>query len=425
MAEQFDEQVEILDRSGNVTIALDATRGDATVGGNGKGGDVRLFASGDVAQTEELAKIALDGQNARVQIGGNGKRGSAALYPASETAVDDDERAAIFLGSGDALVRAGGNDLNGDLTLFASGESATTDKTKATIHLNGGTGDARLGGRGVDGEVRIYAGDSTDLEDQDEAIILLDGSDAFLRLGGKGLNGDAALFPSGENTTDKDRATIYLDGSTANIRLGGPGQDGDLKLFPASTDDVNDDDNAAIVLNASDGFLRLGGGRSGTEGDLVMFDSNGSERIRLDAATGDIRLQAADVAEQFDVGPTALTPGTVVAFLDEETVVPTFDAYDPRVAGVIAGAGAYRPAMVLGCAPRDDRQAVSVMGKAFCMVDAAYGAIRRGDLLVASPTQGHAMRASDRLRAFGATLGKALRDFEGGRGTIPVLVTLR
>lgn len=100
-------------------------------------------------------------------------------------------------------------------------------------------------------------------------------------------------------------------------------------------------------------------------------------------------------------------------------------AYDPRVAGVIAGAGTYRPAMALGCAPRDDRQAVSVMGKAFCMVDTAYGAIRRGDLLVASPTQGHAMRASDRSRAFGATLGKALRDFEGGRGTIPVFITLR
>jgi hypothetical protein len=146
VAEQFDEQIEILDRSGNVTITFDATRGDATVGGNGKGGDVRLFASADVTLTEEAAKIALDGQNARVQIGGNGKRGSAALYPASETAVDDDERAAIFLGSGDGLVRAGGNDVSGDLTLFASGESATTDKTKATIHLNGGTGPCPPGG---------------------------------------------------------------------------------------------------------------------------------------------------------------------------------------------------------------------------------------------------------------------------------------
>jgi len=81
--------------------------------------------------------------------------------------------------------------------------------------------------------------------------------------------------------------------------------------------------------------------------------------------------------------------------------------------------------MVLGCAPREDRQAVSVMGKVFCMVDATYGAIRTGDLLVASPTEGHAMRASDPSQAFGSTLGKALRGFEGGRGMIPVLVTLR
>jgi hypothetical protein len=35
------------------------------------------------------------------------------------------------------------------------------------------------------------------------------------------------------------------------------------------------------------------------------------------------------------------------------------------------------------------------------------------------------MRASDPSRALGTALGKALRDFDGGRGLIPVLVTLR
>jgi hypothetical protein len=65
------------------------------------------------------------------------------------------------------------------------------------------------------------------------------------------------------------------------------------------------------------------------------------------------------------------------------------------------------------------------LGKAFCLVDSAHGPIRAGDLLVTSSTPGHAMRASDPSRALGTALGKALRDFDGGRGLIPVLVTLR
>jgi hypothetical protein len=423
MAEQFAEKIEILDASGTVTVTLDAIKAEATFGGNGKGGDVRVFASGDSTQNGTLAKIALDGQNARVHVGGNGKRGSVGLYTAAETAVDDDEQAAIFLGAGDALIRAGGNGVSGDVTLFAADETATTDKTKATLHLNGATGDARLGGNGVNGEVRIYADDATTLDDPAKTSILLSGGDAYLRLGANGLNGDAALFPSGANPTDKDKAAIYLDGSTGNVRLGGNGQDGDLKLFPSHIDDVTDDASASILLNADDGFLRLGGG--GIEGDLVVLDSTGAERIRLDGSTGDIRLQSADIAEQFDVGPAALTPGTVVAFRDEETVVQTTEAYDPRVVGVIAGAGSYAPAMVLGCAARETRQSVSVLGKAFCLVDASYGSIQAGDLLVASPTAGHAMRAGDHARAFGASLGKALRELDSGRGLIPVLINLR
>src|SRR5262245_35228805 len=60
MAEQFDKRVEILDGAGDITITLDATKADATLGGNGRGGDVRLYSSADTSLTEDLAKIALD-----------------------------------------------------------------------------------------------------------------------------------------------------------------------------------------------------------------------------------------------------------------------------------------------------------------------------------------------------------------------------
>jgi len=57
-------------------------------------------------------------------------------------------------------------------------------------------------------------------------------------------------------------------------------------------------------------------------------------------------------------------------------------------------------------------------------VDASYGAIEVGDLLTTSPTPGHAMKADDPMKAFGAVIGKALRPLEVGQdliGSIPLL----
>lgn len=56
-------------------------------------------------------------------------------------------------------------------------------------------------------------------------------------------------------------------------------------------------------------------------------------------------------------------------------------------------------------------------------VDATYGAILPGDLLISSPTPGHAMRADDPRT--GTMIGKALGELEAGTGTIPVMVTLQ
>jgi hypothetical protein len=58
-------------------------------------------------------------------------------------------------------------------------------------------------------------------------------------------------------------------------------------------------------------------------------------------------------------------------------------------------------------------------------VDAQYAAIEVGDLLTTSDTLGHAMKASDPLKAFGAVIGKALGARKEGKGLIPILVTLQ
>jgi hypothetical protein len=68
---------------------------------------------------------------------------------------------------------------------------------------------------------------------------------------------------------------------------------------------------------------------------------------------------------------------------------------------------------------------VALIGKVYCKVDADSGAIAVGDLLTTAATPGHAMKAADPARAFGAVIGKALAPLAKGCGLIPILVALQ
>ena len=143
--------------------------------------------------------------------------------------------------------------------------------------------------------------------------------------------------------------------------------------------------------------------------------------------TGDIRLTNADCAEDFNVSEVALVePGTVMVLGEEEILLPSYQAYDKRVAGVISGAGNYKPGIVLDKQESQQRRLpVALLGKVFCKVDAQWGAIEVGDLLTTSSTPGHAMRADDPMKAFGSVIGKALRPLKEGQGLIPILIALQ
>ena len=100
--------------------------------------------------------------------------------------------------------------------------------------------------------------------------------------------------------------------------------------------------------------------------------------------------------------------------------------YDRTAVGVISGAGNLRPGIVLGRRPgRQRRYSLAVAGKVNCKVDASGGPIEVGDLLTTSSRPGHAMKASDVTRSFGAVLGKALASFHEGVGLVPMLVALQ
>lgn len=143
--------------------------------------------------------------------------------------------------------------------------------------------------------------------------------------------------------------------------------------------------------------------------------------------TGDIRLTNADCAEDFDVaGMFRPEPGTVMVLGNEGALYESQQAYDKRVAGVISGAGDYKPGIVLDKRQTSgNRQPIALIGKVFCKVDAQFGAIEVGDLLTTSSTPGHAMKTSDPLKAFGSVIGKALRPWTSGQGLIPILIALQ
>jgi hypothetical protein len=146
-----------------------------------------------------------------------------------------------------------------------------------------------------------------------------------------------------------------------------------------------------------------------------------------DITANDVKLSGADCAEEFDAAHALeIEPGTVVVFDNDAALSACADAYDTRVAGVISGAGHYRPAVILDRrASRHGRVALALMGKVFCKVDAGYAPIWIGDLLTTSPTPGCAMKASDPHKSFGAVIGKALGSHQQGCGLIPILVGLR
>jgi hypothetical protein len=142
---------------------------------------------------------------------------------------------------------------------------------------------------------------------------------------------------------------------------------------------------------------------------------------------GDIILLNQDLAEDFEiVGERYPDSGSVMVIDAQGKLSQCEQPYDKRVAGVIAGGGEFKPAIVLGRqASEQVRLPIALVGKVSCKVDANYSPIDVGDLLTTSPTAGHAMRASDATKAFGSVIGKALRPLVEGRGSIPILIALQ
>jgi hypothetical protein len=214
-------------------------------------------------------------------------------------------------------------------------------------------------------------------------------------------------------TLFKDR--VYL--RNGELRLGDNGAGGSIFLHDSNG-------NSRISL---DSFARIRVGNVGQAGSVQVRDASGKDMVVLNGQDGDIILQNGDCAEYFELAESEPPePGSVMVLDDDGKLRQSEGAYDKKVAGVISGAGDYRPGIILGQNQTSTpKVALAMLGKVFCKVDAIPGPIGVGDLLTTSLRVGHAMRADDPERSFGTIIGKALRPWRDGLGLIPILVALQ
>jgi hypothetical protein len=223
--------------------------------------------------------------------------------------------------------------------------------------------------------------------------------------GGHGVYGQSA----GNGASDSQTVSPYS--GVCGVHVGnGPGVLGVGKA------------NSGVIAISTAGIGLFAEGPQGAakfNGDLIV---NGNITV-----SKDVTLTGADCAEQFDSAEAQqLEPGTVVVIDKDGALRESRYAYDKKVAGVVSGAGEYKPAIVLDRRPSESgRTLVAMVGKVYCKVDADYAPIDVGDLLTASPTPGHAMKANDPAQSFGTVIGKALRPIPYGRALIPILVALQ
>ena len=275
------------------------------------------------------------------------------------------------------------------------------------ISIDNATNNIVAGGGGQDGDISLLGTDGSNR-------IRLDGQGGNVWLGGNGTDGDLLLYASSGDNSTIGEATIHLDGSNGNMTMRSTAGQNRIRIDPASAN------------------VWVGG--NGADGDLLLFAASGDNStageatIHLNGEAGDIVLRNADCAEDFPIeNAPSVEPGTVLIIGGDTQLRVCSEAYDKRVAGVVAGAGTYKPGIILGRKEdqRHNSLPVALMGRVYCKVDSRDGAIEVGDLLTTSPTPGHAMKVADPMKAFGAVIGKALEPISRRMGMIPILVALQ
>ena len=136
--------------------------------------------------------------------------------------------------------------------------------------------------------------------------------------------------------------------------------------------------------------------------------SNGWQTIYGEATSA----QYADLAEKYEADAD-YEPGTVVHFGGEKEVTECDQDHCTKVAGVVSTAPGYRMNDGLEA---EHVAMVALTGRVPCKVT---GPVAKGDMMVSA---GNGMARAEANPTYGAVIGKALENWEGGEGVIEVVV---
>jgi hypothetical protein len=183
-----------------------------------------------------------------------------------------------------------------------------------------------------------------------------------------------------------------------------------------------------IVLVTNDTIrIDLDDDGDGEDADFEIYDKDNNLIFDVDDsgevyADGSFNPGGADFAEMLPA-VDGLEGGDLLTIGPDGRLVRTTHAYQSSVVGVYST----RPGFVGGAGDDDDLSGkipLAVVGVVPVKANAENGPIDPGDLLVASSTPGHAMKAGPDPR-IGTVVGKALEGMESGTGVIQILVTLQ
>jgi len=216
-------------------------------------------------------------------------------------------------------------------------------------------------------------------------------------LGGGSARANAALRATNGNTSGGMAAYINNNSNYATAHF------------------FNDGSGEVLYLQA-DGGLFIKAVNKAENDTKFRVDYNGNVR-----ADGTFASPAADFAELLP-SCGGLEPGDLVAIGPDGALTLTDAPMQTNVAGIYSTKPAF-----LGGETDDvsgDRIPLAIVGIVPVKASAENGAIRPGDLLVASATPGHVMRCGDSSFCGGAVVGKALSQLEDGTGIVTTLVSL-
>lgn len=220
--------------------------------------------------------------------------------------------------------------------------------------------------------------------------------------------------------------------------------------FAGSEYQIPDSPDNFLIFPNSGGFGSTGNVGIGVSSPSAKLQVNGNVKINyIEPTGGDMgvywnpvnkALQASqpfDVAEYFDASEEVEAGDVLV--VDSTDNLKVRKSRGPYEKGVV-GIASTLPAVLfeesqLHLAPQQafikgTKPPVALAGRIPCKVSLENGPIERGDLLTSSSIPGHAMKATDRDKAFGTIMGKALTPFNSGpngetTGTVLVIVTLQ